>query len=99
MRRGYSCLSLLPSAILGAISQTLPDGHEILYSYDANNNLTSITPPARPPHGFGYTPVNLEATYTPTGPTLCANMLETGSLPRISVEGGGGLRHAAFRKG
>jgi YD repeat-containing protein len=27
--------------------QVLPDGREILYSYDANGNVTSITPPGR----------------------------------------------------
>jgi YD repeat-containing protein len=34
----------------------LPDGRALAYSYDANGNLTSITPPGRPPHQFAYTP-------------------------------------------
>ncbi len=28
-------------------------------------NVTSILPPSRPVHAFGYTPVNLDASYTP----------------------------------
>ncbi len=46
-------------------TQTLPDGRQIGVSYDANANVTAISPPGRPAHGFGYTPVNLEASYTP----------------------------------
>jgi RHS repeat-associated protein len=34
-------------------------------TYDANGNVASITPPSRPAHRFGYTPVDLEDTYTP----------------------------------
>jgi RHS repeat-associated protein len=45
--------------------ETLPDGRQILYSYDANGNLTSLTPPGRPAHVFAYTPVDLQAQYTP----------------------------------
>lgn len=45
--------------------QTLPDGRIIRYTYDANGNVTSITPPGRPRHDFAYTPVDLEAQYTP----------------------------------
>jgi RHS repeat-associated protein len=46
-------------------TQTLPDGRVIQTSYDANGNVASITPPSRPAHAFTYTPVDLEATYTP----------------------------------
>jgi RHS repeat-associated protein len=46
-------------------TQTLPDGRVIQTTYDANGNVASITPPSRPAHGFDYTPVDLEATYTP----------------------------------
>jgi RHS repeat-associated protein len=46
----------------------LPDGREINYMYDANGNLTSITPPSRPSHAFTYTPVNLEEQYLPPSP-------------------------------
>ena len=45
--------------------QILPDGRQISYSYDANGNRISITPPGRPAHSFGYTPVNLVETYLP----------------------------------
>jgi len=33
--------------------------------YDANGNVTSLTPPGRPAHTFSYTPVDLESNYTP----------------------------------
>ena len=46
-------------------TQTLPDTRTIGYSYDANGNVTGITPPGKPQHQFGYTPVDLEQTYTP----------------------------------
>jgi YD repeat-containing protein len=54
--------------------QTLPDGRVIGYTYDANGNVKTITPPGRPEHKFSYTPVDLTASYTPpavagTGPT------------------------------
>jgi len=45
--------------------QTLPDSRVIGYAYDNNGNLSSITPPGRSAHIFNYTPVNLEAGYTP----------------------------------
>jgi RHS repeat-associated protein len=48
--------------------QTLPDLREIQYSYDANGNVSSITPPGRPAHGFTYTPVDLESAYHPPSP-------------------------------
>jgi RHS repeat-associated protein len=46
-------------------SQTLPDSRVIQTSYDANGNVASLTPPSRPAHAFTYTPVDLEAMYTP----------------------------------
>ena len=46
-------------------TQILPDLREIHTTYDANGNVASITPPSRPAHTLGYTPVDLEATYTP----------------------------------
>jgi RHS repeat-associated protein len=47
------------------LTQTLPDGRVIQTTYDANGNVASITPPSRPAHSFGYTPIDLEDTYTP----------------------------------
>ena len=47
------------------ITEILPDGRRIPYTYDAHGNVTSITPPGRPPHSFTYTPVDLEETYNP----------------------------------
>ena len=43
----------------------LQDGREISYTYDANGNNTSITPPERPAHSFAQTPLNLIAAYLP----------------------------------
>jgi YD repeat-containing protein len=34
-------------------------------SFDANGNTTTLTPPGKPAHAFSYTPVDLEAQYTP----------------------------------
>jgi len=36
--------------------------------YDANGNVTAITPPGKPAHGFSYTPVDLESAYLPPSP-------------------------------
>jgi YD repeat-containing protein len=47
------------------IRQLLPYSREILYNYDANGNLTSITPPGKPAHNFSHTPVDLTDDYTP----------------------------------
>ena len=55
-------------------SETLPDGRVIYYTYDTNGNVTSITPPGRPSHGFSYTPVDLEAQYTPPDVGAGANV-------------------------
>jgi YD repeat-containing protein len=46
-------------------AQTLPDGRVVSYAYDASGNLTLLTPPGRPAHSFTYTPVDLQASYTP----------------------------------
>jgi Rhs family protein len=34
--------------------ETLADGRDIIYTYDANDNVTSIQPPGRPAHNFTY---------------------------------------------
>ena len=50
-----------------------PDGRQIALRYDVDGNVTSITSPGRSSHGFTYSPVNLQDTYTPPdvgiGPT------------------------------
>lgn len=45
--------------------QIFPDGREVRFTYDANGNILSITPPGRPPHNFDYTPLDLQQSYTP----------------------------------
>ncbi len=45
--------------------QILPDTREIRFAYDANGNVTSVTPPIRPAHGFDYTPADQLYVYTP----------------------------------
>jgi len=44
---------------------TLAGSRVVAYAYDANGNVTSITPPGQSGHTFEYTPVNLQAAYTP----------------------------------
>ncbi len=43
----------------------LPQVRDVFYGYDANGNVTVVTPPAKPEHEFSYTPVDLEAQYLP----------------------------------
>jgi YD repeat-containing protein len=47
------------------IKQVLPDLREIIYTYDANGNLKSLTPPSRPTHQFNYNGMDQETQYTP----------------------------------
>ncbi len=49
------------------VSQELPAGHVVGYAYDANGNLTGLTPPGSSPHQFLYTAVDLNERYTPPG--------------------------------
>lgn len=44
---------------------TLPGSRVLAASFDANGNTTTLTPPGKPAHAFSYTPVDLEAQYTP----------------------------------
>jgi YD repeat-containing protein len=66
---------------------TAGTGYNTQLSFNSGNNRVNTA-------GFTY-----DNSGNITDTALCANMLETGSLPEINVEGGGGLRHAAFRKG
>src|SRR5439155_7492688 len=45
----------------------------ISYKYDANGNLSSITPPGRSNHDFSYTPVDLTSEYDPPAVGAGAN--------------------------
>ena len=47
------------------VGQVFTDGSQVGFSYDANGNVTSVTPPSRPEHDFGYTPADLMSSYTP----------------------------------
>jgi len=47
------------------IEWMLPDGRKIVDGYDAAGNVTSVTPPGRPPHHFDFTPVGLAGRYCP----------------------------------
>ncbi|MCP4473262.1 MAG: RHS repeat protein, partial [Gammaproteobacteria bacterium] len=56
--------------VVGRVTkQILPDLREITYGYDANGNLTSLTPPGRPAHVFIYNGVDQEEQYTPPAVT------------------------------
>ncbi|MCZ7619695.1 MAG: hypothetical protein M5U32_15880 [Myxococcota bacterium] len=52
-----------------ALQMTLPGGRVVAFDYDANGNLTSLSPPGRPAHIFRYTPVDLESEYEPPAVT------------------------------
>jgi RHS repeat-associated protein len=47
------------------LQQILSDGSIISYSYDANSNTTSLTPPAKPLHSFNYDDVDQKTAYNP----------------------------------
>ena len=45
--------------------QTLPGGSQIGLGYDADGNVTSVTPPGRPAHTFTVSPAGLVEEYDP----------------------------------
>ena len=55
--------SFTRNAVGRPLTQTLPDGRLITFTYDANGNLTSLSPPARPAHNFTFTPIDLMQSY------------------------------------
>ena len=71
------------------------------YAYDANGNASTLTPPGRPGHAFGYTAVDLtRATFRPTlrraPPRPATPTTPTASharRPPGRAAGGSGLRH------
>ncbi|MGH7517997.1 MAG: hypothetical protein ACREOC_11080 [Gemmatimonadales bacterium] len=44
-------------------------------AYDSSGNLTSVTPPGRPAHGFNHTAIDLDSVYAP--PSLGAGTWAT----------------------
>ena len=77
---------------LAAVTRRPPLGHAstsvqlaMRLRYDANGNVTAITPPGKPAHAFAYTPVDLEQEYRPPaiGVPSAARMCEnSNSLTR-----------------
>ncbi len=50
--------------ILGRVTTlTRPDGKVIAFQYDAQDNLTRLTPPGQPGHDQGYTPAGRDQSY------------------------------------
>ena len=47
------------------VTATLPGARTVTLAYDASGNATALTPPGRTAHGFGYTPIDEIANYTP----------------------------------
>jgi len=47
------------------VQQTFPNGRFIEFQYDANGNLTGVTPPQKPVHLFEFNAVDLLSQYTP----------------------------------
>ena len=75
------------------VSQTLPDLSQIGFAYDAKGNLTALTPPGQPAHGFTHTPVDLTAAYqppavTPGGDTSYAYNLDRQPIQVTRPDGG-----------
>ncbi|EYF00808.1 NHL domain-containing protein [Chondromyces apiculatus] len=56
-----------------------PDGEAVLYGHDLVGNLLSVTPPGRPAHVFGYTPLDQRASYDPPPPASGAPLPTTWS--------------------
>jgi len=50
--------------------QTLPGGRQVTFGPDPNGNLTSLTPPGRPAHGFSYWPGDALKTYDPPAASI-----------------------------
>ncbi len=52
-------------AIGRVLSQVAPDDSATYFSWDENSNLIGLTPPGKPEHTQGFTPVNLQDEYAP----------------------------------
>jgi YD repeat-containing protein len=73
-------------AVGRVLNQTLPDASAISFDYDANSNLTALTPPGRLAHDFTYTPVDLTAAYQPPTVTDGGNTQYEYNLDRQPVK-------------
>ncbi|WP_050431323.1 RHS repeat-associated core domain-containing protein [Chondromyces crocatus] len=86
---------------VGRVQEALrPDGEVVVYDHDLVGNRVSVTPPGRPAHSFGYTAVDLRASYTPpppaagpTTPTQWGYNLD-GQLATTVLPGGATLTQA-----
>mgnify|MGYP006307173927 CR=1 FL=1 len=65
---------------------TLSDGRVIAYGYDANGNLTSVTPPGRPEHVFGFSPIDQVASYDPPEAGISPDMTSYTYTPDRNVD-------------
>ncbi|WP_169796559.1 RHS repeat domain-containing protein [Chondromyces crocatus] len=76
-----------------------PDGQAVVYDRELVGSLVSVAPPGRPAHSFGYTALDLRASYTPppavagpTSPTQWSYDLD-GQLATTTRPGGATLTH------
>lgn len=60
----------------------LTDSNLVALAYQASSSATAVTPPARPAHTFGYTPVGLMERYSSPNIGTATNMLLTWSAAR-----------------
>jgi RHS repeat-associated protein len=58
------------------IDQGLLGNRHVTVDYDQSGNVTALTPPDRPAHGFSYTPISEMASYTPP-PAASTDLLAT----------------------
>ncbi len=56
--------SFLYDAVRRPIRQTFTNGEFVELGYDASGNMTTVTPPGRPPHLFTYNALGLITAYT-----------------------------------
>ena len=93
--------------------QKFSDGNAVNLAYDANGNVTTVLPPSHPAHTFGFTSVDLMASYTPppvagTGATTYEHNLDRqltaihrpdGSTISFSYDSAGRLSTVTYPKG
>jgi RHS repeat-associated protein len=54
-----------PDPVGRVLQQQLNDGTTVTFGYDPNGNITSVTPPSRPAHGFGFAQGDNLKSYDP----------------------------------